>query len=414
MLKKKNVTAYIRLAIQILFLVLMPGLFTMIFGEMRTIYTAIISGKFNMETIMQTTLPLLILIPLTIIFGRFFCGYMCAFGTINDLLYEFSSRVLKIKFKVNKNVDKYLKLVKYFVLLFVVIGVWTLGYSGLNNINPWDAFAQLTQLPPSIPNITAFIVLTAILIGSLLIERFFCRYLCPLGAFLSLLQAFRIVKIDKNNNGCLNGCNSCSRSCSMGIDLDKANRVDSLECIQCMNCTGVCPKSNAKLTVLGKVINEGIIILIFILAFVGFKGLAEKLVEFKIAHEDEERNFNIAQQQPRPDGKRRKHGHEGEMQQQAQNVDVTQGQYKDGKYTGQAIGFKPGLTVEVTISGGKISNIEILDHNETPSYAEIPFEIIPDEIIKNQSTKVDAVSGATRTSVGIMNAVAEALKQAQK
>lgn len=413
MLNKKDTTAYIRLVIQILFLILLPGLFTMIFGEMRTIYTAIISGKFNFETIVQSTLPLLILIPLTMILGRFFCGFMCAFGTINDLLYEFSSRVFKIKFRINKSVDKYLKLIKYFVLLFIVIGVWTLGYSGFNNLNPWDAFAQLTQLPPSIPNIMAFVVLVLILIGGLFIERFFCRYFCPLGAFLSLLQAFRIVKIDKNKKSCLNGCSACSKSCSMGIDLDKVNKVDSLECIQCMNCIGVCPKENAKLTVLGKVLNELIIILIFILAFVGFKGLAEKLVEFKISNEGQEKKSNIFEQQPRPDGKGR-HGHGGEMQQQVQNVDVTQGQYKDGKYTGQAIGFKPGLTVEVTISGGKISKIEILDHNETPSYAEIPFQIIPDEIIKSQSTKVDAVSGATRTSVGIMNAVAEALKQAQK
>ncbi|WP_027308500.1 FMN-binding protein [Caloramator sp. ALD01] len=413
MLSTKKSTKYLRLAIQLLFLILMPGLFTMIFGQMRQIYTSIISGKINFNILVNTTLPLLILVFLTIIFGRFFCGYMCAFGTINDLLYKLSSRVFKIKFKVNRSVDSFLKLIKYAVLLFIIVGVWTLGISGLNSINPWEAFAQLIQFPPQLASVTALIVLMLIFVGALFIERFFCRYLCPLGAFLSILQVFRIVKIRKDKTGCINGCNACTRSCPMGINLDKVNRVDSLECIECMNCVGICPKGNAKLTIFGRVINQIIIIVVFVLAFLGLKGLAEKVIDFKMMMEDKDRGINLGEHMPKPDGKRR-HRRDGEEQQRVQNVEVTQGKYKDGKYIGSAIGFKPGLTVEVTISGGKISKIEIVDHNETPSYAEIPFKIVPDEIIKKQSTNVDAVSGATRTSVGIMNAVAEALKQAEQ
>lgn len=413
MLSTKKSTKYLRLAIQLLFLILMPGLFTMIFGQMRQIYTSIISGKINFNILVNTTLPLLILVFLTIIFGRFFCGYMCAFGTINDLLYKLSSRVFKIKFKVNRSVDSFLKLIKYAVLLFIIVGVWTFGISGLNSINPWEAFAQLIQFPPQLASVTALIVLMLIFVGALFIERFFCRYLCPLGAFLSILQVFRIVKIRKDKTGCINGCNACTRSCPMGINLDKVNRVDSLECIECMNCVGICPKGNAKLTIFGRVINQIIIIVVFVLAFLGLKGLAEKVIDFKMMMEDKDRGINLGEHMPKPDGKRR-HRRDGEEQQRVQNVEVTQGKYKDGKYIGSAIGFKPGLTVEVTISGGKISKIEIVDHNETPSYAEIPFKIVPDEIIKKQSTNVDAVSGATRTSVGIMNAVAEVLKQAEQ
>lgn len=410
MLKKKNTTAYIRLIIQILFLFLMPGLFTMIFGEMKQLYTGIINGNINLMAI----IPLLILIPLTVIFGRIFCGYMCAFGTVNDLLYEFSSRILKIEFKINKDLDKLFKLIKYFILLFIIIVIWTLGFSNFNKFNPWDAFAEITQFPPSISNIIALSVLILIFIGAIFIERFFCRYLCPLGAFLSLLQALRIVKIDKNKSTCLNGCRRCTTSCSMGIDLDKVDKVNSIECIQCMNCTGVCPKSNAKVTLFNKIVNEIVIVLIFIFTFLGFKLAAQKLIDFKMSYKGNDDDFNIQEHTPIPNGKRR-HRHDGqEASNQIQNVEVKEGKYKDGKYTGTAIGFKPGLTVEVTISGGKISKIEILDHNETPSYAETPFKIIPDEIIKNQSTKVDAVSGATRTSVGIMNAVAEALKKAEQ
>ena len=82
----------------------------------------------------------------------------------------------------------------------------------------------------------------------------------------------------------------------------------------------------------------------------------------------------------------------------------------DGKYSGEAIGFKPGLEVLVTVNEGKINNIEVTDHNEIgPQFYLRPIKLIPKEIIKQESTKVDAVSGATATSNAIMAAVERAL-----
>lgn len=415
--KKKNIP-YIRLIIQLLFLIMMPGLFTLIFGQLKQIYTASISGNFELGRILPMSIEILILIPLTIVFGRFFCGYICAFGTINDLIYKFSSNVLKIKFKINKRADKFLKLIKYAVLLFIVIFIWTLGNNGLNGLNPWDAFAQIIQFPPSVPSITALCVLILILIGALFIERFFCRYLCPLGAFLSLIQALRIVRIKKNRSYCLNGCNLCSRRCSMGIDLEKTDRVDSIECIQCMNCTAGCLGNNAKATIKSKAVNELAVILIFIFTFTAFRGIAVNIIDNSIGKVGNTKTETVQNMQTGTGIKEQGftghgHGDYGEIQQK-ESVNVADGEYKNGKYTGTANGFKPGLTVEVTISGGKITNIDIVDDNETPRYASMPMQVIPEEIIKSQSTNVDTVSGATRTSVGIINAVADALKQAKK
>ncbi|ABP66350.2 FMN-binding domain protein [Caldicellulosiruptor saccharolyticus DSM 8903] len=87
--------------------------------------------------------------------------------------------------------------------------------------------------------------------------------------------------------------------------------------------------------------------------------------------------------------------------------------YKDGTYTGEGFGYRPGLVVEVTIKDDKITKIKIVSHNETQSFAQLPFEIIPQEIIQNQSTNVDIVSGATRTSYGIIMAVEDALNKAK-
>ena len=87
--------------------------------------------------------------------------------------------------------------------------------------------------------------------------------------------------------------------------------------------------------------------------------------------------------------------------------------YKDGTYTGVGKGFRPGLTVSVTIKNDKMTNIQIVAINDTSSYYSEPVNTIPSEIIQAQSTNVDAVSGATRSSDGIMMAVKDALSQAK-
>ncbi|WP_455104609.1 FMN-binding protein [Peptostreptococcus sp.] len=86
-------------------------------------------------------------------------------------------------------------------------------------------------------------------------------------------------------------------------------------------------------------------------------------------------------------------------------------QLKDGVYNGSASGYGGEIRVKVTVSNGKISDIKVESHSETPEYYDRCSGIIPN-IISSQSTNVDGVSGATYTSNGIKAAVADALKSA--
>ena len=85
--------------------------------------------------------------------------------------------------------------------------------------------------------------------------------------------------------------------------------------------------------------------------------------------------------------------------------------YADGTYYGTGTGFSGALTVEVVISGGKISSIQIIDTSDGDSYIQSASGLISN-IIASQSTNVDTVSGATYSSVGIIEAVRNALSQA--
>lgn len=86
--------------------------------------------------------------------------------------------------------------------------------------------------------------------------------------------------------------------------------------------------------------------------------------------------------------------------------------YDDGTWEGTGIGFGGDITVSVTVRDGKIAGVEILSaESEDPAYFEMA-KVLPDRIIKEQSTEIDTVSGATYSSRGILDAAADALSKA--
>ena len=88
------------------------------------------------------------------------------------------------------------------------------------------------------------------------------------------------------------------------------------------------------------------------------------------------------------------------------------GTYKAGEYTGVGQGRNGEIKMEVTFSADAITAVEAGEHTETQGICEPAFDAIPNAIVANQSLNIDAVSGATLTSQGILDAVADAVKQA--
>ena len=97
---------------------------------------------------------------------------------------------------------------------------------------------------------------------------------------------------------------------------------------------------------------------------------------------------------------------------QCAGVPTQAGTYTPGTYTGVGAGKNGDITVEVTFSAEKIERITVVSHSETPSLSDAAIANIPTQIVESQSLGVDAVSGATYTSNGIVEAVADAVKQA--
>ena len=86
--------------------------------------------------------------------------------------------------------------------------------------------------------------------------------------------------------------------------------------------------------------------------------------------------------------------------------------YKEGKYEGSGQGHIDEIKVEITTDEYEIKTIEIIEDQEIPLLSKIVYEEIPKEVIKANSTKVDAVTGATYTSKGLIEAIEDALSKA--
>jgi uncharacterized protein with FMN-binding domain/ferredoxin len=298
--------------------------------------------------------------------------------------------------------DSILKYFKYVVLIFIIVFIWTKGSTAFESASPWDAFAQITNLPDAISNYFLGVVLLVLIsIGAMFIERFFCRYLCPLGAVLSIASAHKFFKIDKPRKLC-GKCRSCTNACSMGIELYKNDKADNGECINCFKCVEVCPRKNVSASIGNQKLNPAFASTLAISGFIGLFAINFfGLLGTGTSNGSSSVSTSNKNSQTQSNSK------------SSTNIATLQGNYKDGTYTGTGNGFRPGLQVSVTIKNNKITSVEVLSNNETPRYSSQPISVVPQEIVQAQSTSVHAISGATRTSDGIIMAVQNALSKAQ-
>lgn len=141
----KKVHAYVRAAIQLLFFLFLPSAFTTAFSGIKSVLTQIGTGS---PVVMSSFLTVLLaLCAYTVVFGRFFCGYACAFGTLGDAvhaLYLFLCKKCKKKpVRLKKSWKKPLSFLKYAVLLAIVLLCFTGVYGEITGWSPWDVFSML-------------------------------------------------------------------------------------------------------------------------------------------------------------------------------------------------------------------------------------------------------------------------------
>ena len=246
----KKIHAYLRAAIQLAFFLFLPSAFTTAFSGIKSVLTQIGAGNPIAWSSFLTVL--LALCAYTIVFGRFFCGYACAFGTLGDAvhsLYLFLCKKCKKKpLLLKKSWKKPLSYVKYAVLLAVVLLCFLGVYGDLTGWSPWDVFSMLRSGNFKVGAYwLGCILLVLILVGMVFCERFFCRFLCPMGAVFSLLPILPFFSVRRKREKCAKGCTACEKVCPSDLSLPEDGSWNvSGDCFQCQKCLEICPKKNAK------------------------------------------------------------------------------------------------------------------------------------------------------------------------
>lgn len=380
-LKNKKIN-WIKVVIQILSFALIPGLFEGEFAAVGNIVSCIYKGNISWESVKYSVWMLLATVPATVLVGRFFCGFFCSFGAVQDLLWLGSHR-LRALFPGKRNLkkaDRIFRFAKYAVLFYFIIFIWS-GVTAVKTAGPWQVFGQYVSFGhwPGLKPLLSVggVLLLVIFIGSLFVQRFFCRYFCPMGAIYSLISQTSFLKIDKPREEC-GKCHLCTSKCTMGMDLTKKDRIAGGECISCQKCVSWCPKGNAHFrSRYGVLIGVGVTCATIMVSQLLIAG-------------------NLAKEKTADSVKKTAENDAG-------------GNFQNGIYTGTGEGYRGKVTVTVKVADGKITELVLDDYADDKSYMERAKNRIFQEMISRQNTDVDAVSGATYSSNGLIEAVNKAL-----
>ena len=244
--KRMKAQKAVRIVIQAVFFLLCPEAFASAFTAAKGVFEAFSQGAVLEWT--EFARILVILLVFTVVFGRFFCGYACAFGSVGDWIYQGTDALLhrmgKKRPALPPGVIRYLQCIKYIVLAGV-LALCFIGMTGVINQNsPWTAFSLLRagQLPGK-EYAVACVLLFWIVLGMACVERFFCQFLCPLGAIFSLMPLLPTGQLRRETEKCIPGCQICRKNCPVSLKLGE-DEIRNGECIRCGKCAAGCPRNS--------------------------------------------------------------------------------------------------------------------------------------------------------------------------
>ena len=221
------------------------------FGGIESSISLLTAGTLAKSLQLSTLVMTAIIIILTLIFGAVFCSFVCPLGSIQEWVGKLGKKIFKKKYNtfIPRKVHNVLKYFRYAVLIAVAILTYKAMTLVFLEVDPYYAMYHFFTDEVTIGSL---IVLGITLVGSLFVERPWCKYACPYGAFLGLVGKLSLFKIKRSESACTN-CTLCNRKCPMNIDIEHKKVIYDSLCNKCMECTdsGVC-KPNALSFMAGK------------------------------------------------------------------------------------------------------------------------------------------------------------------
>ncbi len=184
---------------------------------------------------------------MSLLLKKAFCAWLCPVGTLSEYLWKLGRRVFGCNLRIPRWADIPLRGLKYLLLGFFLFAIGAMSAEALQGFmdTPYGLVADVKMLN-FFRNMgqTAAIVIALLGLGSMLVQNFWCRYLCPYGALMGLVSLLSPVKIRRDTEACID-CGKCARACPAGLQVDSLVRIRSAECSACMACVAACPVQDA-------------------------------------------------------------------------------------------------------------------------------------------------------------------------
>jgi polyferredoxin len=212
------------------------------FGAVETLWTFVRTGTF-----VQKTHPSNLVLGVGLLFGALlagasFCGWICPFGALNDLLTWMRRKLRLPEVKVPARLDRILTYGRYVTLIAIPVITVLTAKLWFSSYDPYRTIFSLNWLFEFnlVEHWPAYAVALGVIAGGLFIPRFWCRYLCPQGVLLGLIQRISPIAIWRNKEMCID-CKLCDRACPSRLQVSTAKAVRG-DCIGCLECVEVCPR----------------------------------------------------------------------------------------------------------------------------------------------------------------------------
>ena len=186
-------------------------------------------------------------VAISFLFRKAFCGWLCPVGTLSEYLWRIGHKLFRRNYFLPKWLDIPLRGLKYVLLGFFVWAISTMSAHAIESFmrSPYGMIADVKMLNFfRFLGETGMLVLAVFVLASILVQNFWCRYLCPYGALLGLTSLFSPLRIRRNPETCID-CAKCAKACPSSLPVDKLVTIKSAECTGCMECVAVCPAQGA-------------------------------------------------------------------------------------------------------------------------------------------------------------------------
>jgi len=186
-------------------------------------------------------------LAISFLLRKSFCSWLCPVGTVSEYLWKLGRRVFRKNFTLPRWFDIPLRGLKYLLLGLFVYVIARMDTAAIANFltSPYGLIADVKMLNFfRFMGQTAAITVAVLVVLSVFVQNFWCRFLCPYGALMGLASLFSPAKIRRTEAACID-CAKCAKACPSKLPIDKLIQISSAECTSCLECVAVCPAKDA-------------------------------------------------------------------------------------------------------------------------------------------------------------------------